>query len=125
VQGSGSQRLLQALQLFGREQGLARSAVLQHDLQQLAAAGQQARQQMQQQQEQRCDTQPGRNKPGEPGNAGGAGFPLPQPTSHADAYAAYLSGLARQCRTAEGAGQLEQVGPGRSTPRPASAPNRV
>ncbi len=89
---AGHQRLLSALELFGLEQGLARSAALLQDLQRLAQ-------------------QPGSAQQAQQAAQSGAAQPLP-PTQQAAAYAAYIASLARLRTSAEGPEEEGQVGLG-------------
>lgn len=84
------ERLLAALDLFGSEVGLARSAALLQDLQRLSAAGSDSDQQQQQQ------------------ASGGSQAPAAA-SQHAAAYAAYIASLARLCAAADGLEEEEQV----------------
>ena len=83
------ERLLAALELFGSQAGLARSAALLQDLQQFTAASGAGQQQQQQQ-------------------AGGGQGPAAA-SQHAAAYAAYIASLARLCAAADGPEEEEQV----------------
>lgn len=96
--GQGHQRLLSALDLFGLEQGLARSAALLHDLQRLSQQPGSAQHVQQQQQQQPAGSS--------------AAPPLPA-TQQAAAYASYIASLARLRAAAEGPEEEEQVGAGR------------
>ncbi|PRW60809.1 heme oxygenase [Chlorella sorokiniana] len=87
--GQGHQRLLSALELFGLEQGLARSTALLHDLQRLAQ-------------------QEGSAQQAQQPAGGGAAQPLP-PTQQAAAYASYVASLARLRGAAEGPEEEEQA----------------
>lgn len=93
--GQGHQRLLSALDLFGLEQGLARSAALLHDLQRLLQQPGSAQQAQQQQQP-----------------AGSSAAPPLPASQQAAAYAAYIASLARLRTAAEGPEEEEQVGAG-------------
>ena len=101
---AGHQHLLSALELFGMEQGLARSAALLQDLQRLAQQPGSAQQAQQAQ-------QPGSAQQAQQAQQSGAAQPLP-PTQQAAAYAAYIASLARLRTSAEGPEEEGQVGLG-------------
>lgn len=87
--GQQHQRLLSALELFGLEQGLARSAALLQDLRQLAQ-------------------QPGAAQQAQQAADGSSTSSLPA-SQQAAAYASYIASLARLRAAAEGKEEEEQV----------------